>query len=46
MPINLQVALWGVVALLVIGMLIVGLKRLFRPSVADRELWLRIRLGG
>jgi phosphatidate cytidylyltransferase len=43
MPINLQIALCGVVALLVIGTLIIGLKRLFYPSAADHELWLRMR---
>ena len=43
MPINLQMALMGLVALLVSGTLIIGLKRLIRPSSADHELWLRMR---
>jgi len=43
MPINLKIALWGVVALLVAGTLIIGLKRLFHESASDHELWLRMR---
>lgn len=43
MPHNLQMALMGVVALLVSGTLMIGLKRLIRPSSADHELWLRMR---
>lgn len=43
MPNNLQMALWGIVTLLVTGTLIIWFKRLFRPSAADHELWLRMR---
>lgn len=43
MPANLKIALYGVIALLITGTLIIGLKRLFRPSSADHELWLRTR---
>jgi len=43
MPINLQNALCGVVFLLVAATLIIGFKRLLRPSAADHELWLRMR---
>ena len=43
MPINLQIALWGVVVVLVAGTLIIWFKRVFRPSASDRELALRMR---
>jgi len=43
MPINLQIALWGVVVVLVAGTLIIWSKRVFRPSDSDPELGLRMR---
>ncbi len=43
MPTNLKIAFCGVLALLITGTLIIGLKRLFYPSSADHELWLRMR---
>lgn len=43
MPINLQIALWGVIVVLVAGTLIIWSKRFFRPSTSDHELDLRMR---
>jgi phosphatidate cytidylyltransferase len=43
MPINLQIALCGIVAVLVAGTLIIWLKRVFRPNAIDHELGLRMR---
>ena len=43
MPLNLQYALTGIFALLVLGTVIIGLKKLFKPGPGDRELWLRMR---
>jgi phosphatidate cytidylyltransferase len=43
MPLNLQYALYGILALLVLGTLIIGLKHYFKPGAGDRELWLRMR---
>lgn len=43
MPINLQIALCGVVVVLITGTLIIWFKRVFRPSVSDHELGLRMR---
>lgn len=42
MPTNLQYALWGIVALLVVSTLAIGLKALIMPNTDDRELWLRM----
>jgi phosphatidate cytidylyltransferase len=43
MPINLQIALWGVIVVLITGTLIIWLKRVSRPSASDHELALRMR---
>lgn len=43
MPPNLQAALCGILALLALGTVVIGLKRLFKPALGDRELWLRMR---
>lgn len=43
MPLNLKYALYGIVGMLILGTLIIGLKRLFSPGPGDRELWLRMR---
>lgn len=43
MPINVQYALWGIVAVLVLGTAIIGAKRFLKPSAGDTELWLRMR---
>ena len=42
MPTNLQFALCGIVALLALSTLAIGLKALIRPSINNRELWLRM----
>ena len=43
MPINLQIALWGVIVVLITGTLIIWLKRVSRPNATDHELALRMR---
>ncbi|WP_047535481.1 phosphatidate cytidylyltransferase [Methylotenera sp. N17] len=43
MPINLQYALYGVLAVLLTGTIAIGLKVLVKPSAGDHDLWLRIR---
>lgn len=43
MPVNLQYALWGIVAVLVLGTVIIGAKHFLKPSAGDTELWLRMR---
>jgi len=43
MSVNLQYSLLGIVGVLVVGTLIIGLKRYFKPGVGDYELWLRMR---
>lgn len=43
MPVNLQYALWGVVAVLVLGTLAIFVKTLIKPHADDPELWLRMR---
>src|SRR5512139_3773550 len=43
MPSNLQYALYGILALLVVGTVVIGLKRIFKPGPGDPELWLRMR---
>ncbi|MCA1979270.1 MAG: phosphatidate cytidylyltransferase [Thiobacillus sp.] len=43
MPPNLQAALYGILALLVAGTVIIGLKKWLRPGAGDHELWLRMR---
>lgn len=43
MPPNLRYALYGILALLLLGTVVVGLKRLLRPGPGDHELWLRMR---
>lgn len=43
MPINLQYALWGIVAVLVLGTLAILLKTQIAASADDRELWLRMQ---
>lgn len=43
MPPNLQAALYGILALLVLGTLVIGLKHVLKPGAGDRELWLRMR---
>src|SRR5574340_1817091 len=40
---NLQYALYGILALLGVGTLVIGLKRIFKPGPGDPELWLRMR---
>ena len=42
MPTNLQFALCGIVALLALSTLTIWLKALIRPSINNRELWLRM----
>ena len=42
MSANLQYALWGIVALLIVSTLAIGLKALIKPSAGDAELWLRM----
>src|SRR5574340_1256976 len=43
MPSNLQYALYGILALLVVGTVVIGLKRMFKPGSGAPELWLRMR---
>lgn len=43
MPYNLKLALAGILALLVLGTAIIGLKKWLKPGPGDRELWLRMR---
>lgn len=43
MPPNLQTALYGILALLVLGTLVIGSKHVLKPGAGDRELWLRMR---
>lgn len=43
MPPNLAAALYGILALLGLGTVIIGLKKWLRPGPGDRELWLRMR---
>jgi len=42
-PYNLKLALAGILALLVLGTAIIGLKKWLKPGPGDRELWLRMR---
>lgn len=43
MPINLQYALYGILAVLILGTVGIGLKVLTKPSAGDHDLWLRMR---
>ncbi len=43
MPINLQYALYGILAVLVVGTLSIALKTQIKPGADDHELWLRMR---
>ncbi|NWG39025.1 MAG: phosphatidate cytidylyltransferase, partial [Hydrogenophilaceae bacterium] len=43
MPHNLKLALYGILGLLVLGTVIIGLKKWLKPGPGDRELWLRMR---
>lgn len=43
MPPNLRYALYGILALLLPGTVVIGLKRALKPGPGDTELWLRMR---
>ncbi|MFP5402516.1 MAG: phosphatidate cytidylyltransferase [Gammaproteobacteria bacterium] len=43
MPPNLRYALYGILALLLLGTVVIGLKRVLKPGSGDTELWLRMR---
>src|SRR5574340_1834251 len=40
---NLPYALYGILALLGVGTVVIGLTRIFKPGPGDPELWLRMR---